>query len=140
MTAARISAGTARSSGRYQVTGASLFPTGGMPGLPTVRSTYQMVPPPTEMPPHVRAMKIAANTTGAMPLPLRASPLKRAITARIAAMIERAPPRISPMNSGIGMSTRPASANQNAAQAAGLERRSTEEDMLQYLVSAARSP
>ena len=43
------------------------------------------------------------------------------------------------MNSGMGMSTRPASANQNAAQAAGLERCSTEEDMLQYLVSAARS-
>ena len=42
------------------------------------------------------------------------------------------------MNSGIGMSTRPASANQNAVQAAGLERRSTEEDMLHYLVSAAR--
>jgi hypothetical protein len=106
----------------------------------TGRSTYQTVPPPTEMPPHVSAMKIAANTTGAMPLPLRASPLKRAITARIAATIERAPPRISPMNSGMGMSTRPASANQNAAQAAGLERRSTEEDMLDYLVSAARSP
>ena len=38
------------------------------------RSTYQTVPPPAEMPPHVSAMKIAANTTGAMPLPPRASP------------------------------------------------------------------
>src|SRR5688572_5643192 len=97
-----------------------------------------MVPPPTEMPPQVSAMKIAANTTGAMPAPLRASPLKRAITARIAAMIERPPPTISPMNSGMGMSTRPASANQNAAQAVGFERRSTEEDMLHYL--GVRSP
>src|SRR4029453_11795950 len=106
----------------------------------TGRSTYQTMRPPTEMPPHVSAMKIAANTTGAMPLPLRASPLKRAITARIAATIERTPPRTSPMNSGMGMSKRPASANQNAAQAVGLELRSTEEDMLHYLVSAARAP
>ncbi|MFF1879713.1 hypothetical protein [Leifsonia sp. NPDC058230] len=35
----------------------------------------------------------------------------------------------------MGMSTRPASANQNAAQATGLERRSTEEDTLHYLGS-----
>jgi hypothetical protein len=38
------------------------------------------------------------------------------------------------------MSTRPASATQNAAQAVGLEERSTEEDMLHSLVSAVRSP
>jgi hypothetical protein len=31
-------------------------------------ATYQTVPPPIEMPPHVSAMKIAANSTGAMPL------------------------------------------------------------------------
>ena len=91
--------------------------------------TYQIVPPPIEMPPQVSAMKIAANTTGAMPLPLRASPFKRAITPRTAATTESPPPRISPMNSGMGMRTRPANAIQKAAQAVGLERRSTGYDM-----------
>src|SRR6187402_920387 len=92
-----------------------------------------MVPPPSEIPPQVSRMKIAAKTTGAIPFPPRESPLRRPITARIAATIERAPPRISPMNNGMGMSRRPASANQNAAQAVGLEVRSTEV-MLHYPV------
>src|SRR4051812_3608674 len=134
MTPASTSAGTARSSGRYQVTGSSLF-AGRTPSVR--RPTYQIVPPPTEMPAQVRAMKIAANTTGAMPFPLRASPLSRAITPKIAATTERPPPRMSPMNSGMGMSTRPARPNQKAAQALGLERRSTGEVMLQYLASTA---
>ena len=126
--ARRVASGTNGSGG-----GSDLHP-----GRATDWTTYQTVPPPTgSAGPRERDEDHREHDGRDALAAFRASPLKRPITARTAATNGEGAAEISPDEQrDQALSTRPASANQNAAHAVGLERRSTEEDIRRFAPAA----